>query len=135
MDVNLTSKGLEFAHAAKDHSASRQLGLGRRCVSFSETALPEIARSSLLLQNRAVSVPDQLGPHSFCVLDVRERSQLHAKQLVRCWRRNECRIFFFLQRIDERIGVFLFADRGHLDKVSRQGHGGSWIHAVARLWW
>jgi len=70
------------------------------CFVFWNSATVRQFLSALLLQNRAVSVPDQLGPHSLCVFDVRERSQLHTKQLVRCWRRNECRIFFFLQRID-----------------------------------
>jgi hypothetical protein len=100
--MSILEARIEFTPAGEAHSFAHRASSVWEfdVVRFLQRYYLKVAGSSLLLQNRAISVADQLGAHSLCILDVRERSQLHAKQLVRCRRRNECRIFFFLQGID-----------------------------------
>jgi len=82
------------------------------------------ATLTLLLQDGAVSIRNQLGAHALRVFDIGERSQLHAKQLViRCRRRHKCGILLLLERVDQRIRVFLLADRGDLHKIPGSRHG------------
>src|SRR5450755_316603 len=75
----------------------------------------------LLLQNRAVPVRDQPRPHGLCILNIGERTPRHTKQFVgRDRSRYKRGILFLLERVDQCIRVFLFADGSHLHEISRR---------------
>src|SRR5229473_2251557 len=85
----------------------------------------------LFLKNGAVSVVDKAGAHAFRVFDVAEGADLHAEQLVgRYVSGHEGGVLFFLESVDQGLGIVLLADGGDLHEVTTRGNRG---HRVGRV--
>src|SRR5580704_7293268 len=99
--------------------------LSLRMLSFRPRAIaraeePAFPAVLLLLHDRAIPIPDQPRARSFRVFDVGIRTELNPKYLVVIHRSrgHERRIIFLLERIHERVGIFLLGDGRDLHEIS-----------------
>src|SRR5580693_5519553 len=73
----------------------------------------------LFLQDWVVAVADQAGALGFGVFYVNKGAELHAEKLVGARSDGyEGWVLFFLQGIDQGVGIVLLADGGDLNEVS-----------------
>src|SRR5580698_5610537 len=90
-------------------------GLVFRALLFQALLVRALLLQASLLQDRVISIVDEAGAHGFGVFDVAKGANLHAKQLVGGGAAGyERRILFFLEGVDQGIGVVRLSDCGDL---------------------